>query len=191
MLSSTTLLSSSMLPAIYPSYVVIYYIPPPRDRKWFRWALLPAQLWCQYQSTKQDNDDECGDISSPSAKPGATLTRVKKRPLAGIAHVEDILGPSESMNERSLIPLPLAKLAKKWTVQPSMTHSVLADWSHCFGWFYAAACCWSLSFGWLNSVVCYRRMIYNSNCGIENRALTVKEGAFAWKEWVRLQFQWA
>jgi hypothetical protein len=57
-------------------------------------------VWCQYQSTKQDNYDEGGgNISSPYAEPGAIMIRVKEWPLAGITHVEAIVRPSELMNE--------------------------------------------------------------------------------------------
>ena len=87
---------------------------------------MPAQLWCQYQSEKHDNHDEGGDSSSPSAKPGAVLTRVKEWLSAIVAHVEAIVGPSELMNERRPIPLPLAKLAKKTTVQLSTTQPAWA-----------------------------------------------------------------
>ncbi len=39
---------------------------------------------------------------------------------------------------------------------PDQGQGMAIGWrSHCFGWFYAAACCWSHSFGWLSSVVCY------------------------------------
>ena len=61
------------------------------------------------------------------------------------------------MNKSHPIPLPLATLTKKMTVQPSMRQPVSAGWSHCSGWFYVAACCWSHSFGWLNSVGCWWR----------------------------------
>ena len=50
-----------------------------------------------------------GNTSSPSAEPGAILTRVKGM---AINRRRPIIGPWESMNERCLIPLPLAKLVK-------------------------------------------------------------------------------
>jgi hypothetical protein len=80
---------------------------------------MPAQLWCQYQSTKEDNYNEGGDISSPYAEPGAILTRVKDLLSVGIVHVKAaIIGPSESMIEQRLIPLLPAKSAKIHEVDP-------------------------------------------------------------------------
>jgi hypothetical protein len=108
-----------MLSAPYSSYVDLLY-PSPSKRRWCRQALLPAQLCCQYQSAKQDNYNEGGNIGIPYAEPGAILTRVKEWSLAGIVHVESIVGPSESINEQRLIPSPLTKSAKKTTMQPSM-----------------------------------------------------------------------
>ena len=61
-----------------------------------------------------------------SAKPGAVLTRFKECLLTGIAHVEANDGHSELMNKSHPIPLPLATLTKKMTVQPSMRQPVSA-----------------------------------------------------------------
>ncbi len=91
--------------------MLIYYIPPPRECKWYRRAfmLVPDQLWCQYQSTKHDNHNGGGNKIS-YAKPGAIPTRVKEWPLYSVIHVGAIDGSSKLMNEQSLIPLLLAKL---------------------------------------------------------------------------------
>ena len=75
---------------------------------------------------KHDNHDEGGNSSSPSAKLGAILTRVKEWLSAVIAHVEAIVRPSELMNKRRPIPLPLAKSAKKTTVRPLTTQPASA-----------------------------------------------------------------
>jgi hypothetical protein len=71
-------------------------------------------MCCKYQPAQQDNYNEGGNISSPAyAKPGTTLTRVKEWPLAGVAHVETIVGPSELMIKQCLIPLHLQNWLKK------------------------------------------------------------------------------
>jgi hypothetical protein len=157
-----------MLPAPYPSYVDLLY-PPPRKCKW-------AQLWCQCQSTKEDNYNEGGDISSPYAESGAILTRVKDLLSVGIVHVKAaIIGPSESMNEQRLIPLLPAKSAKNHEVDPIILDGSMQQ--HAGGPFL-----WMIKFSGTLLERKEELMIVNSN-GDENRASMVKGGAFVWEEW--------
>ena len=165
-------------------HMLIYYIPPPRKCKLCRWALQPTQLWIQYQSTKWDNYNEGGNISSPYAKPGAILTRVKECLSAGVSNVEAMVRPSESMKKQSMIPLPLVKA----DIAACLGRSILLFWMVLWSCMLLVLLFWIIKFSGVLHEHKGELMILNSNAD-KNGSSMVKGGAFVWKEWVRLQFQ--
>ncbi len=155
---STTSPPPSMCPAPYSLY---YYISPPCKCKQCRWVLLPAQLWCQYQSTKHDNHDGGGKSSSPSAKPGAILTRVKEWLSAGVAVCQ---GHCQALRIDE--------------------YAVTCYWSHSSGWLNWVEWCWSTRESWwLSTAIEMRTMLQQSNgwplCGKSGQGHSFNAGGWS------------
>jgi hypothetical protein len=92
--------------------------------------------------------------------------------LAGVAHVEAIVGPSKSTNEQSLLSLSLAKSLFRliplfWTI---LSSSMLLLPSF-----------WMIKFSGVLHELKGELLILNRNAD-ENGALTVKGGGFVWNE---------
>jgi hypothetical protein len=91
--------------------------------------------------------------------------------MAGIPHVEAIIGSSKLMNKQSLIPLPL---------------TIVLDGS--MHQHFVVPLFWMIKFSGVLQEHKEELMIVNGNG--DDGASVIKGGAFLWKEsWARLQFQ--
>ena len=134
-------------------------------------SAFASSIRCQYESTMQYSYNESGNTSSPYAELGAIVTRVND---------------GYRLNKQCLIPLPLAKLAKKndrATVDSSSYIGRLLplSWMVLCSSMLLVPSFWMIKFS--NAVLLERKeelMIVISN-GYEDYALTVKGETFVWK----------
>jgi len=155
-------------------HMLTYHIPPSRKRKRSRRVLLPALLASSVcvgainelsESKKEHSPTPL--LLMPSEKersptpslPWFSESKKERSPIllpfllvesAGVPHVEAIVALPKLMNERTPIPLPHTKSAKKNDCLGGFfaSHFLGSFYSsHCFGCFYSSVFCLSLSIG--------------------------------------------